>query len=101
MTKELKFKIMYRNPDREPELVASFFRTPDGEFVFKYSLKSSVEFPGFSKAKREYKSRYLWEHITFRVPDLLRRVRGNVRPEELLMETKGRLVTDDFEFIAY
>ena len=94
----LHYKVIYRNGNRIPIEVASLYRTSDGHFVFEYVDNPKYEFPGFDMSKKKYENDYLWEQISFRVPNNIRNLYSNVKPEELLKETEGKLVTDHFEF---
>lgn len=96
---ELNYKIIYRNGDRIPHEIALFSRNEDGKFVFKYLEGAKYEFPGFPLTKKIFENATLWEQISFRIPNVLRKQHPNTPPEELLKETEGKLVTDHFEFL--
>ncbi len=94
----LHYKVIYRNGDRIPVLIADFYRNHDGSFVFEYCDQPKYEFPGFDFTKKRHVSDHLWEQISFRVPNNTRNQFPDVAPEELLKYTEGKLVTDHFEF---
>ena len=94
----LHYKVIYRNGDNIPVKIADFYRESDGTFIFEYKDQPKYEFPGFDVSEKEYKSDYLWEQISFRVPNSIRNQFPNLPTEELLKETGGKLVTDHFEF---
>lgn len=94
----LHYKVIYRNGDRVPVEIADFYRTNEGNFIFEYRENPRYEFPGFDSTKKKYLNDYLWEQISFRVPNNIRNQNPNIPPEELLKETEGKLVTDHFEF---
>lgn len=94
----LHYKVIYRNGDKTPVEIADFYRESSGGFVFEYKDQPRYEFPGFNASTKNYNSDYLWEQISFRVPNNIRNQFPNVPPEELLKETGGKLVTDHFEF---
>jgi hypothetical protein len=95
---ELNYKIIYRNGDRIPHEIALLSRKEDGKFIFKYLEDAKYEFPGFPLTKKTYENDTLWEQISFRIPNVLRKQHPNTPAEELLKETEGKLVTDHFEF---
>lgn len=96
--KSLHYKVVYRNGDRIAVEIADFYRTEEGHFIFEYVENPRHEFPGFSVTKKKYENDSLWEQVTFRIPNSLRNLHPDTRPEELLKETDGKLVTDHFEF---
>ncbi len=100
MSSNLHYKVIYRNGDnKSPIEIADFWRTNEGKFIFQYYKNPAYEFPGFGLEKKKYESDNLWEHISFRVPNNIRKQNPQKPPEELLVLTKGKLVTDHFEFI--
>ncbi len=94
----LHYKVIYRNGDRLAVDIADLYRTEEGKFIFEYVNNPKYEFPGFDKSKSRYENDYLWEHISFRVPNNVRNLYPLTPAEELLKETEGKLVTDHFEF---
>lgn len=95
--KTLNYKIIYRNGSVSD--IATFLRVDSGKFIFEYVANPKYEFPGFPVSQKKYESDTLWEQISFRVPNILRKEHPNTPPEELLKLTSGKLVTDHFEFI--
>lgn len=97
----LHYKIIYRNGDNKaPIEIADFWRTDEGQFIFKYRENPKYEFPGFKLKKSKYESDNLWEHISFRVSNVVRKQNPDRPLEELLALNNGKLVTDHFEFIS-
>ncbi len=89
---------MYRNGDRVAVDIADLYRTEEGRFVFEYVQNPKYEFPGFDQSRSRHENNYLWEQISFRVPNNVRNQYPSMPSEELLKETEGKLVTDHFEF---
>lgn len=94
----LHYKVLYRNGDRVAVEIADFYRTSDGKFVFEYVDNPKYEFPGLEFGKKRYENDHLWEQISFRVPNNIRNQNPSTTPEELLILTEGKLITDHFEF---
>ena len=95
----LHYNLIYINGDRIPVKIADFYRTNSGSFIFEYCENPKYAFPGFGLDKKRYESDILWEQISFRVPNHIRKQHPNIPVEELLKETKGKLITDHFEFL--
>ena len=96
---KLHYEVIYRNGDRNAVKIADFFRTESGKFIFEYCENPKHEFPGFSSAQKKYESDSLWEQISFRIPNDIRKQYPDRPAEALLKETDGRLITDHFEFL--
>lgn len=94
----LHYKVIYRNGDKIPVEIADFYRKEDGGFVFEYVDEPKYEFSGFDKSKKRYENSQLWEQISFRISNSIRGQFPNIPLEELLEKTRGKLVTDNFEF---
>jgi len=100
MLSSLHYKIIYRNGDNKtPVEIADFWRTDKGKFIFQYRENPKYAFPGFRLRENKYESDHLWEHISFRVPNVVRKQNQTKPLEELLSLNNGKLVTDHFEFI--
>lgn len=97
MTK-LHYRVIYRNGDRIAIPIGDFYRTEAGKFVFEYCDDPKHEFPGFDRSQKRYESDVLWNQISFRIPNVIRNQNPKVPPEELILLTEGKLVTDHFEF---
>lgn len=87
------------------------------EFTFKYinpELKDAIKegfdyFPGFDDLEKEYKSKKLFPNIETRLPNPARPdyleilnsfdLEMNSNSFDILKKTKGRLLTDNFEFV--
>lgn len=95
--KNLHFDVIYKNG--EATKVAEFKKTQDGVYIFEYVDNTTYEFPGFPKTQKIYQSDTLWEQISFRISNVVRKQYPDLAPEEILSYTHGRLVTDHFEFI--
>jgi hypothetical protein len=80
-------------------MVADFWRTENGKFLFQYIDNPKYEFPGFDHSHQNYTSDTLWEQISFRIPNSIRAKHPNTPAEELLQLTEGKLITDHFEFL--
>lgn len=95
--KLIRYEVIYNNGEKTP--VAEFQRDAAGKFKFEYLANFKYEFPGFNSDTKVHTSDTLWEQIAFRVPNLVRSENPNIPLEELLKSTKGKLVTDHFEFV--
>jgi hypothetical protein len=96
---QLHYEVIYRNGDRKANKFADFWRTEEGRFVFKYIDGSKYEFPGFSLSQQQHESDVLWEQIAIRVPNVVRDAYPSKPVEELLKETSGKIITDNFELV--
>ena len=94
----LHYKVIYRNGDRVAVDIADLYRTEEGKFLFEYVQNPKYEFPGFDQSRSRHENDYLWEQISFRIPNNVRNQHPSIPSEELLKETEGKFVTDHFEF---
>lgn len=92
-------KIVYRGVDERPVDVAILSHTEQGDYVFRYLEGADTEFPGFPLDQKEYSSKELWEPITFRIPEIVKKRSKDETLLVQLLETEGKLVTDRFEFV--
>src|SRR3989344_4678904 len=93
--KTLHYKVIYQNGEKNH--IADLRRTEEGKFLFEYVENPKYEFPGFDVSQSRHENDYLWEQISFRIPNNVRNQHPSIPSEELLKETEGKLVTDHFE----
>lgn len=111
--------LIWKQPkNRRRYKIGTLFYFDNGEYVFNYvnpELDDAISdgftyFPGFDDINVEYKSKKLFANIETRLPnpnrpdylDILNRygLDGNSNKFQILSATKGRLITDNYEFVS-
>ena len=112
-----KLLLIWKDPDsRTRYTIGELIKNEDG-YLFHYvnpELDSALDknfttYPGFPNYNEEYKSEELFPNILGRVPNKKRDdyieilnyydLESNSNDFEILKQTKGRLITDNFEFV--
>ena len=112
-----KLLLIWKDPDSRTRYTIGELIKNDNEYLFHYvnpELNSALNkkfttYPGFPNYEEEYKSENLFPNISGRLPNKKREdyieilnyydLENNAGDFEILKQTKGRLITDNFEFV--
>lgn len=112
-----KLWLIWKEPKERRRFIIGELVYEDDEYKFRYinpELNNAKEagldfFPGFDNIEREYKSKELFSNIDTRLPNISRPEYLNIlnlydltadsSKMEILAKTRGRLITDNFEFV--
>lgn len=112
-----KLLLIWKDPDSRTRYTIGELIKNDNEYLFHYvnpELNSALDkkfttYPGFPNYEEEYKSENLFPNISGRLPNKKREdyieilnyydLENNAGDFEILKQTKGRLITDNFEFV--
>ena len=116
MSKE--FWLIWKDPNTRRRYKIGILTIINDEYHFKYNEDEIGEaidvgfdfFPGFVDIKQEYKSKELFANISTRLPNSTRPdylevletygLNRKSTQTEILEKTKGRLLTDEYEFVS-
>lgn len=109
--------LIWKQPETRRRYKIGCLIYEDGIYTFKYvdpELNDAVDagfinFPGFENIRKTYKSSELFANIETRLPNVARadyleilnlyNLEKNSTKLEILKATKGRLITDNYEFV--
>lgn len=116
-TMEKEMWLIWKHPDSRRRYKIGILSWENNKYAFKYvnpELNSAMEvgfkyFPGFEDIHRTYESRELFANIETRLPNNCRadyleilnsyNLEKDSTKLEILKATKGRLLTDNYEFV--
>ncbi len=112
-----KLWLIWKNPETRRRYKIGILNYENGKYSFKYvnpelddAIQNSFKcFPGFEDVNKEYVSGELFPNIVTRLPnpsrpdylDILNAygLEGNSTIMDILVATRGRLITDNYEFV--
>lgn len=112
-----EFLLIWKHPETRRRYKIGILSYVDNEYIFKYvnpELDDAINtgfcyFPGFEDVNKEYRSSELFANIETRLPNSTRPdyleilntygLESTSTKLEILKATKGRLITDNYEFV--